>query len=57
MKFVYLPYYKTLQIRNSLQMDKYCSKLVFYIVCHKHTSFENALAYHGICTLQICKVL
>ncbi len=32
-------YYKTLRICNKQQMNKFCIKLVFYIVCRKHNSF------------------
>ncbi len=32
-------YYKTLRICNKQQMNKLCSMLVFYIVCHKQDSF------------------
>jgi hypothetical protein len=46
-------YYKTLQIRNARQMDRFLNKLVPYIVHHKHTNVDKTVAYYGIRTLRI----
>jgi hypothetical protein len=36
-------YLELLWIHNVWQIDKFCSKLVLYIVCHKHTSLLATL--------------
>jgi hypothetical protein len=47
-------YHKTLRLCNVHQMGIFCNNLVLYNVDHKHTTFvTNALAYYGICTIQI----
>ena len=48
-------YYKTLQVCNLQNINRFCSKLLLLLLSVNYTlAFTNALAYCGISTLRIC---
>jgi hypothetical protein len=55
--YIFMPkgqYYKNLPIRNVRQMDRFCNKLVPYIVGHHHTIFYKHTSLLQNPSKQIC---